>query len=246
MRRIIFLSLALLLTTSVFLAEDFWIKKEYMQWSDEEVKKLLSNSPWAKDVYVNAPMSAIYGRGQRTAATEASGTDAEAGGGGGGGGRGRGRGGGGGAAGGGGGTAEQMVVLNISWRSALPMRKAVVRSRLGVGAAVPPEAQQVIDRNEDVYVIVVTGVPNPMAGAVQNRADVEKTTLRAGKKDPIAAREVSVQPHRQTVDLVYAFPKTATITADDKEVEVVVKLGQIEAKRKFSLKDMVYNGKLEL
>src|SRR5262249_37322494 len=81
MRRITFLSVVALFSAAALLAEDSWVKKEYMQWTDEEVKKVLTDSAWAKDVTVNAPMSAL-GRGQRPAA--ASGTDSETTGGGGG------------------------------------------------------------------------------------------------------------------------------------------------------------------
>jgi hypothetical protein len=45
---------------------------------------------------------------------------------------------------------------------------------------------------------------------------------------------------------LFIFPRTDPITLDDKEVELDLKLGTMEAKRKFNLKDMVYNGKLEL
>jgi hypothetical protein len=243
MRRIIFLSLAMLITSGVMLAEDFWTKKEFMQWSDDEVKKILTNSPWAKDIFISVPRSVLFARGQRPA--ESSTTDVETGGGGGGRGRGRG-GGGGGAAGGGDAPTESMIVLNISWRTAVPMRQALVRSRLSAGAAVPAEAQQMISKNEDTYVIVVSGVPAGLARTIQNGSALEKTVLRAGKKDPIAAKDMNIQQRAQTVDLIYAFPRAAAITADDKEVEVVLKLGQVEAKKKFNLKDMLYNGKLEL
>src|SRR2546422_8837482 len=101
MQRIIFLCLAGLLLAGVAIGEDFWVKKEYMQWTDEEVKKVMTNSPWAKDITISAPMSALGGRGQRAAAAESS-TDVESTGGGGRRGRG-GRGGGGGDGGGGGG-----------------------------------------------------------------------------------------------------------------------------------------------
>src|SRR5947207_1065853 len=97
MHRIVFICLAGLLVAGAALGEDFWGKKEFMQWTDEEVKKVMTNSPWAKDVTITAPLSAL-GRGQRPAATETA-TD-DSGGGGGRGGRG-GRGGGGGGGGGG-------------------------------------------------------------------------------------------------------------------------------------------------
>jgi hypothetical protein len=242
MNRIILLCLGALIVATTALAEDFWIKKEYMQWSDDEVKKILTDSPWAKDITVSAPMAALGG-GAR-AATQTDSSDETGGGGGRRGGRG-GRGGGGGF-GDGGGSSDALVTLTISWRSALPLRKALVRSRLGAGAAVPAEAEQLVKNDDPDYVIVVTGVPTGLARTLQNPALLEKTTIRAGKKPPVAARGMDVQPHQRSVDLIYVFPKTQPIMADDKEVEIVLKLGQIETKKKFNLKEMVYNGKLEL
>ena len=138
------------------------------------------------------------------------------------------------------------MTLNVSWRSALPFRKAIVRSRLGAGSPIPPEAQELLSKDQEDYVIVVSGVPAGMARILQSTEQLDKSMLRAGKKAPIAARSINVQPRTQTVDVIFSFPKTHAITADDKEVEVVLKLGPIEAKRKFSLKEMSYMGKLDL
>jgi len=48
------------------------------------------------------------------------------------------------------------------------------------------------------------------------------------------------------VDVMVIFPRTAPITAEDGEVEVILKIGSEEIGTKFPLKDMVYKGKLEL
>ena len=82
MHKTVFLTVAGLFIAGITLGEDFWIKKEYMQWSDDEVKKLMTNSPWAKDITISAPVAAIGGRGQRTAAQSENTTDVESGGGG--------------------------------------------------------------------------------------------------------------------------------------------------------------------
>jgi hypothetical protein len=243
MKRIILLCLGGLIVASVALAEDFWVKKEYMQWSDDEVKKILTDSPWAKDITISAPMAALGGGAPARAAAESDSSDVESGGGGR---RGRGGRGGGGLGADGGGGREALVTLTISWRSAQPLRKAIVRSRLGAAAAVPPEAEQLVKNDDANYVIFVTGVPAGMARALQNPALLEKSTIRAGKKPPIVAKSMDVQAHQRSVDVIYVFPKTPSIAEDDKDVEVVLKLGQIEAKKKFNLKEMVYNGKLEL
>ena len=63
--RMALLSFAALLVAGVTFGEDFWIKKDYTQWSDEEVKKIMTNSPWAKDVLVSAPAGALGGGGRR-------------------------------------------------------------------------------------------------------------------------------------------------------------------------------------
>ncbi len=233
------MGLAGLLIAGLALGEDFWVKKEYTQWSDEEVKKVMTNSPWAKDITVNAPPGTVGG-GQR--APQASGIDVE---GGGGGGRGRGRGARGGDEGGGGG-GEVLLTLNMSWRSSLPLRKALVKSRLGGSTEVPAEAQQLLSKEQEEYVVVVSGLPARVARQIQDPVQLNRSTLKAGKKAPITPKAVDFQSRTQSVDVLFIFPRTDPITLDDKEVELDLKLGTMEAKRKFNLKDMVYNGKLEL
>jgi hypothetical protein len=241
MKRTAFLGLAGLLITGIALGEDFWVKKEYTQWTEEEVKKVMTNSPWAKDVTVSAPAGAL-GPGQR--GPQNSNIDVESGAGGG---RGRGgRGARGGDDAGGGGPADVLLSLNMSWRSALPLRKAIVKSRLGGSTEVPSEAQQMLAKEQEEYVVVVSGVPARIARQIQDPARLNRSTLKAGKKAPIAPKAVDFQARTQTVDFFFIFPKTEPITLEDKEVELDLKLGTMEAKRKFNLKDMVYNGKLEL
>src|SRR5262245_24610362 len=150
MQRIFFLCLVAVFVAGVALAEDFWVAKEYMQWTDEEVKKLMTNSPWAKDVTISAPMAAM-GRSQRTSPDLSTSTAVETGG------TGGRRGVSGGGAVPGGGSSEALITLNISWRSALPLKKALVRSRLGSGASVPAEAAKLISDEDENYVVVVTG-----------------------------------------------------------------------------------------
>src|SRR5215831_6719313 len=80
MHRTAFLGLAGLLIAGIALGEDFWVKKEYTQWTEEEIKKVMTNSPWAKDVTVSAPPGTL-GPGQRGPGS--SGVDVQSGGGGG-------------------------------------------------------------------------------------------------------------------------------------------------------------------
>ena len=75
---------------------------------------------------------------------------------------------------------------------------------------------------------------------------LEQFALNVDKQKPIYATKIYLQEHEQTVDLFMIFPRTRPIAAQDKEVEVVAKYGFLETKKKFKVKDMMVNGKLEL
>ena len=240
MYRKAFMGLAGLLIAGLSLGEDFWVKKEYTQWSDEEVKKVMTNSPWAKDITVArtpgngrwrtaSPAAFGYRRGRRRRGRpwprrprRVAGMKAAVV------------------------VGEVLLTLNMSWRSSLPLRKALVKSRLGGSTEVPAEAQQLLSKEQEEYVVVVSGLPARIARQIQNPVRLNRSTLKAGKKPPITPKAVDFQSRTQSVDVLFIFPKTDPITLDDKEVELDLKLGTMEAKRKFNLKDMVYNGKLEL
>jgi hypothetical protein len=166
------------------LAADFWKTKDSSQWTNEEVNKLLSDSPWAKEMNVTSQQP---GAGQR----RGNGTGRRGGGigypgggvgfpgggypgggypGGGypGGGGGYPRGGGypGGSPGGGGypddtgnypGGRVQSINVTLRWESALPVQQALMRQG-GLGA---DESKPVADASAKDYVISVLGFRMP-------------------------------------------------------------------------------------
>jgi hypothetical protein len=231
------LFLTALLVSGLALGEDFWVKKDYTQWTDEDVRKILKDSPWAKEVIVTAPPGAGLDAVAPASNRSIGGIDAENSAPAPRGGRG-GRGARGGDTGENSGPPAVLLTLNISWRSALPLRKALAKNRA--------DLQGTLDHEDENYVIVLSGLPARMTRAIQNSEELKQSTLRRGRKPPIRLAAVDVSPHTQTVDVIFAFPRTERITAEDKDVEVVLKVAQLEVKKKFSLKEMVYNGKLEL
>ena len=46
----------------VLFAAEPWKNKDYTQWTDDEINKVLTDSPWAKEMTV-APQGSGYGRG---------------------------------------------------------------------------------------------------------------------------------------------------------------------------------------
>ena len=79
-----------------------------------------------------------------------------------------------------------------------------------------------------------------MADRVKSSASL----LRPGH-DPIAPDKVEVDQGADGRMLIH-FPKTDPITAHDKTVEFRLTSDRFELRKKFTLKDMEYNGKLEL
>ena len=134
--------------------------------------------------------------------------------------------------------------LTIAWRSALPMKQAEVRGQVGLNGTIPPETQQLLDRAESYYVVTVMGVPARYARALQNIK--AETFLKRDQKAPIVPEESIAQQAGANLILAFGFPRTDAITLQDKDVEFVTKVGQIEIKKKFSLKDMLFHGQLEL
>jgi hypothetical protein len=233
-------------------AADFWQAKPFTEWNDKEVQKLLSNSPWAREVSVPMAMGGGGGTGKG---------GGKRGGGGGDGGdvplTGPASGGGGNLsprAGtqdvGGGGTpaSAPTMTLTISWRTALPVRQAVAKQKFGADAGTSPDAKKMIEEPQKYYAVLVSGFPGRMAQSGDRMKEelLKNTTLAIKGKDSIAPADIQSGGNERTAAVLFLFPKTAAIDADDKEVEFTTHLGPIMVKQKFKLKEMVVNGKLEL
>ena len=240
-------------------AADFWQAKPFAEWNEKDVQKMLQSSPWSKPFSV-----ALAGGGSDTASkvgkragggTSASSTM------------------GGGSMSGPAGTAEQgglgryagskgdpgasssggggvpTINLVVRWQSAMPVREAVVKAKFGEEATTSPEAKKALEEPVNHYILAVGGVPK---GALQGDSEELKKQMLAQSmllikgRDPIKPVDFMTQGSGHTAEVLFAFPKTAPITEDDKEVEFVVKIGDYSIKQRFRLKDMLINGKLDL
>lgn len=182
--------LAAFLVAGTVFAQNFWERKQYLQWTNEEISKLTSDSPWAKDLNV--------------------------------------------ASGG------QNITLKITWLTALPIKQAVLKDRVDAGGILAESAKEIMSVQEEYYVIGVTGLPADIA------QKLTEASLRVANKPEIEPAKGDFQSRGRTVDVMILFPRTNPISVEDKEVELILKLNDAEIGKKFPLKDMVYNGKLEL
>jgi hypothetical protein len=218
------------------IAADFW-QKPYTEWADKDLQKMMTNSPWAHTASVS---------------TGAQITTPESGHGGGSNSGGGGRGG---PQGGGGsgadapipGVREPEVVAR--WQSAMPIRQAFVRLKYGAEAGKSDDAEKYLEKEQTTYEVVLSG---PLQPFLRGKPDEiaknlsEVTFLSTKEKGAVKATSIDVGKPGPTMDVLIAFPRSMLYTADDKEVEFSTKLGAATVKIKFRLKDMVYNGKLEM
>lgn len=239
------LFLLLLLFAGFIWAADFWTARPFTAWTDKEVQKVLSDSPWSAQVSV-------------AGSTGSAGNDGGGGGGGARGGGGGGRRGGGGGGGGqddsggdsqGGGRGTGGVSVTLLWQSALPVKQALAKKQFGAEAETSPAAKARLERSEQYYLLTMIGLPVSLGRAAEGdkkAALLPLTTLTAPGKPPLTAADIQVGTGRDSAIIVFVFPKTSEFTVEDKEVEFAAKFDKTSVKHKFKLKPMVFNGKLEM
>lgn len=214
------------------LGADSWLTKNPEEWTEKDTHQILTKSPWAKQVSVEFGDPGDGGFGPRGGGFGTGGP-------GGGGPPGGGPPGGGGPGGGGDAGPPEFSIL-VRWASALPVRLASHNSSVA----------------GDHYLIFVSGFPmmgNPgrelpeaQAGDLPERLK-SATSLQRKGKDPISAELVQMTGSSDEKGVLFSFPRTpAPIEAADKEVTFVTAMGPIRVRAKFTLREMIYKGRLEL
>ena len=242
---------------------DFWNKKEPAEWSAQEIEQLTSKSPWSKEVSAHFARDESEQTGSMGGGYPGGGGGYPGGGGGMGGPRIGGMGGprvggmggpgmGGGGMGGGGrgrrgGGPSQAFQGTVRWESARPILEAMK-------APLP-------DTFANHYVIGVSGFPmmsgrprsedddkrDSSAQASEARLDNLKslTFLKPKDKEGLQPGLVLQQPSSGGGTYLFGFSKEMLpLTAADKEVTFTTRIGRLDVKAKFNLKEMLYRGDL--
>lgn len=233
-------------------AADFWQVKPFTDWSDKDVQKMLTHSPWARSIGVSmsgptAEMaggsvdanSSGGGRGPGGAGQEGAPPISEQ----------SGRGGRG-SAPAASTPADVVADVVLRWQSALPVKQALARVKYGAEAGSSGGAKEILGRREPNYVIVATGSPLRVAvrGDLETikMAALRQTMLSVKGKSPIKPSDIQINTAGRTLEVYFVFPRNQELTLDDKEVEFATKIGDLSLKNKFQLKNMVLNGTLDL
>jgi hypothetical protein len=254
-----------------FGSKDFWETKPSKDWNSEEVDKMITKSPWAKEATVNSGNrmgspgnggGGGYPGGRRGGLGLPGGGIGYPGGGypGGGGypsGGGYPNGGGGypgGGRGSGGGNGQPMIHATVRWESASPVQEAL---------HLHADDEKPNPDFEKYYVIALIGdLPSGRRGRYDDTSDDDdrdnqadrrmeafKDYTRLERKDgPLRLEKVDEgsRTGSRGPGVYFYFSRSNEISMDDKEVDFSTKLGTTEIKAKFTLKDMRYHGKLAL
>lgn len=141
------------------------------------------------------------------------------------------------------GAPEQAPPLTIVWASAAPVRLAILRLRSGQNTPTETEIANAHKSNE-FYVIAVSGLP---ATDVDPKTLWQKAFLTVKGKTPEKAAESNYRKIGTSDVYFFRFRRDSfPLAAADKEVEFKVSVGSVEVKKKFSLRDMQYEGNLAL
>lgn len=229
-----------LIACAPLIAINFWEDKDFTAWSDKEVGKMLTNSPWSHKVVILTPDLTLAGRvGGLTGGVVGNGSRAgRTAGGGGVGGDGAGNLGGGSFLG-----SPQRTPLVVRWASARPVRQALARADPDKDAAATDLRR--LEEPEAFYRVAVVGLL--FGQAVGSASELQDATLLKRKGGaPIEPADVTFSYEGDLLTIEFSFPRTDAITLDDREVEFFTRLGTSELRTKFKLKDLVIGNQLLL
>jgi len=213
-------------------ADQAWKDKQYPDWTEDDAKEVMTNSPWAKTVVATPvkPGGQTGQTGNHRARIGFSGL-------------GIGRSGSSGRHGADDGASkaspDQPATLTLRWESALPMREAELKAR-DIGAP---------DVADDFYAIAVYGIPR---GAItddskERQDELKKLAVlkREGKKD-LKPTRVDILLRESGPLVVYLFSKSAEFNWRYHGMTLEAQISRLKFSQAFSTDDMTFHGKLEL
>ena len=235
-RRIFGLMLA---AACCFGAEDFWTVRDPAKWSTQEIMRMVTDSPWARQAHVHARAEGIENivtipsSGNLDAATPSF-------------------------------VSPEILVR---WESALPVREACSRggmerplfscvSRLLYLSRLSDKFEKL---QKEFYIVSMSNYPAPQgANAPQHseaaNAALERLSTRIQKatflkrkgRGPLKPAHLVALPAADKLLLIVFFPRTEALSVADKEVLFESSDGAIEISARFELRKMVFRDVLAL
>ena len=222
-------------------AAGVWASKAWTDWSDRDIRKILTDSPWAKGAstipaYVrlpgppNVPGGAEIATGPGILGIGGQGLGM--------------------APPADGHLPSIEVGVVVRWQSSLVIQQALVKAQYGDKASTSPEARKRLEPNNAYCVIAVANLGDGFepVGPDAKAALLAVTKLTAKDKDPVVAEDVLfIQNRAGATEARFLFRRSAVFAIEDKYADFATKFGKWSVvKARFSLREMLVGGKLEL
>jgi len=198
-------------------ADPSWKGKPVSDWTEQDAHQILTDSPWAKPV--TAGLMRIQTEDERREGGDMGqphGVGVD-----------------------GMKRAPGFVRLAVRWETALPVRVAELKVR----EIEPPTVEG------DGYKIAVYGIPGAFLKGdpltLGNPLKKLASLKREGKKD-VKPSSVEVFQRPDGMVVVYLFPLSAEIARNDTALEFEAVIGRIVLRQSFDLREMQFQGRLEL
>lgn len=251
MRKTIILALIFVIAGLVYAGNDVWKTKSYEQWDQNDLKEVLTNSPWVKRTTVLASWAkgglAAPGGGespqqgqQQAQAQQRPGSPGGTGGG-------SGQTGSAGEQGAPSMPDEQQAGFFVRWNSALTEREAVARSAQLSGQFSTAQEQQYINQAPNTYDVVVYGQDmTPFASETEETLKSEVYLEVKPSKEKVNPSAIKINKGNDgKVQMVFfSFPKQGPngqplIGGNDKQAQFDCKTKQMHLDTQFDLRKMV-------
>lgn len=217
-----------------------WDRKPFPDWSDNEVLRLLTNSPWTRARSVDfqwhkrdltqLDVRDIPGTSGPNAKTNQSYSPI-----------------------GGIGVPRSSLPpsadLLIRWSSALPIRQAVALYKVRESKLDTKELNKLVGVAGPDYILEIHGLPAEVAhlgtGAVELAA-TRAVTVRTGSGRTLRPARAEARLDGLRLTLLLHFPRTTEITLADKDLDVEADFEIFRFRERYSLRQMRYLGALDL
>ncbi|HZE80117.1 MAG TPA: hypothetical protein VE604_04395 [Candidatus Polarisedimenticolia bacterium] len=232
-------ALALASVAALAISSEPWKDKEYKSWTQDEVQKILYESPWVKMVEVSAPWlkgrlqyltplpadcdgRPDMNRGDRTPTSWQLGGN------------------------------ESIVIYQVTWQSARTVRAAKLRESILCGRGNAERGEEMLEEQPDHYIITIHSPDMTPFKGVDEDGLAKASTLWAKKTSKkISPESVIIGRYGNNNGapymLTFKFPRRSdngepTIANDEKEVEFASQIGKFSLKAKFQMQKMTVKG----
>jgi hypothetical protein len=221
----------------------FWDRKKFTDWSSDDVRQMLTDSPWAKVMTVPLKLEKppeggpttwkdIPGTGPALPDNNPGGMIGS-------------------PVGGIGAPRPKLprdAQIIVRWMSALPVRQALAKHKFG-DETETAEARRFLERDENFYVIEVLGVPSLVAhrGPELLQTELYRTSHLSTKTNRTLRPESAyVAVQGLFLGITIRFPRTEPLTVKDGWVVCGGRTEVFEFQQRFDLRRMTYAGSLAL